>query len=433
MRQRRTPPPGLPVIGIGIILAALMLRPAATSVGPVLAEIRGGVGMGATGAALLAALPGLSFALAGSVAARLGHRIGPACGLALAAVIGAVGLLGRSISTSAVPFLALSVVGLCGAGLGNVLVPMAIKQRFGLHAHRWTGIYVILLPIGALLPQVLAPGIITAGGSWRQSLALWGWGAVVSAVPWIAVVVNARWRPGSGPEHGDVASGAVLARGEDRGEAESPARSAPGPGLADMARNPRARSMGLFFGIQSMHAYVTFAYLPQIFRDAGLSLASAALLLAGFSLCGTLAGLMVPTIVARARDVGPWMLGLIALLVPGYLGLLLAPTVLAWLWVVLLGLAGCTFQVVLVLVTARTRDYRVTAALSGFTQSLGYAMASAGPFLIGWLYGVAGGWKLPLIVLLASVIPMAWFGWRICKPGYLDDELTHQAASLQTV
>ena len=47
-------------LGAGIVLTSLMLRPGATSVGPVLAEIRGGVGMGPTGAALLAALPGLS-------------------------------------------------------------------------------------------------------------------------------------------------------------------------------------------------------------------------------------------------------------------------------------------------------------------------------------------------------------------------------------
>lgn len=420
---RRRAGAGAWALGAGIVLTSLMLRPGATSVGPVLAEIRSGVGMGPTGAALLAALPGLSFALAGAVAARLGHRIGPAGALVLATAMGAAGLLGRALSGSASAFLLLSVVGLCGAGLGNVLVPMAIKQRLPLASQRWTGIYVMMLPVGALLPQVMAPVIIEAGGTWRQSLALWGWGALASLLPWLLVVTGLR-APGRrtipAPEHPQAPS--VGAEAGDR--AQEPGRQPlPTPGLVDMARSPRARSMGLFFGIQSMHAYVTFAYLPQVFRDSGASMASASFLLAGFSLCGTLVGLAVPTIVARASNVGVWMLGLIVLLVPGYLGLLVAPTTLPWLWVLLLGLAGCTFQTVLVLVTARTRDYRVTAALSGFTQSVGYAMASAGPFVIGWLYGVTGGWSVPLCVLLASVVPMAWYGWRTCAPGILDDEL----------
>ena len=421
-------------LGAGIVLTSLMLRPGATSVGPVLAEIRSGVGMGPTGAALLAALPGLSFALAGAVAARLGHRIGPAGALVLATAMGAVGLLGRALSGSAAAFLLLSAVGLCGAGLGNVLVPMAIKQRLPLASQRWTGIYVMMLPVGALMPQVMAPAIIEAGGTWRQSLALWGWVALAGLLPWPLVIAelrapDRRTNTATAPERSQAPS-ASAATGD---QAPAPSRPPPPtPGLVDMARSPRARSMGLFFGIQSMHAYVTFAYLPQVFRDSGASMASASFLLAGFSLCGTLVGLAVPMIVARARSVGAWMLGLIVLLIPGYLGLLVAPTALPWLWVVLLGLAGCTFQTVLVLVTARTRDYRVTAALSGFTQSVGYAMASAGPFVIGWLYGVTGGWRAPLCALLASVVPMAWYGWRTCAPGILDDELAAARPSRAT-
>lgn len=435
---------GLWCLAAGIVLSSFMLRPAATSVGPVLAEIRQALGMSTPAAALLTALPGLSFALAGAVASRLGHRIGAAWGLALAGAAGAVGLLARAATGSVLVLLAMSVLALCAAGLGNVLVPMAIKQRFPLSSHRWTALYVTILPMGALAPQLAAPLVIADGDSWRLSLALWGWVALASALPWVAVALGAgavtrvpgllllgrraqRGRPGpvspqGRQEQAGVAgqAAAAVAAGSDPGDAGP---QIPEPRLVDLARSPRSRALGLFFGIQSMQAYVTFAYLPQVFRDAGATMASASLLLAIFSICGVAAGPLVPVLVSRSRHLGAWVVGLVVLMAAGYTGLLLAPMTLPWLWAVLLGLAGSTFQVCLVLVTARTRDYRLTAALSGFTQSVGYALASAGPFAVGWLYGLTGGWTWPLIALIASALPMGWFGWRSCAPGMLDDEL----------
>ena len=47
---------------VGLVLLALNLRPAAVSVGPVLAEVRDGLGMSATSAGLLTSLPVLAFA-----------------------------------------------------------------------------------------------------------------------------------------------------------------------------------------------------------------------------------------------------------------------------------------------------------------------------------------------------------------------------------
>ena len=62
----------------GIVLTAFILRPGATSTGPVLEEIRASLSMGPVGAAVLAALPGMSFAAAGAVAAGLTMEIGRA-------------------------------------------------------------------------------------------------------------------------------------------------------------------------------------------------------------------------------------------------------------------------------------------------------------------------------------------------------------------
>ena len=194
-------------------------------------------------------------------------------------------------------------------------------------------------------------------------------------------------------------------------------------GLALITRSPRGRAMAAFFGLQSMQAYVAFGWLPQIYRDAGMSQAAASHLLAVFSACGLAGGFIVPILAARSRHLGRWVICFATLLVVTYGGLLAAPTTTAWLWPALLGISGFCFQVALVLVTARTRDYRVTAALSGFTQAVGYALASLGPFVVGWVYGFTGGWTAPLLLLMASAVPMGVFGWRSCAPGLVDDEV----------
>lgn len=427
----RTILPGAWAMGAGIVLTSLILRPGATSTGPVLAEIRAATAMSATGAALLSALPGLSFALAGAVAARLGHRLGAVGALAVGCALGAVGLVARAFSSGATAFLALSMVALAGAGLGNVLVPMAVKQRFPLHSGAWTAVYVTVLPIGAVAPQLVAPALLGAGATWRDTVQVWGWVSALAALPWAAILA-VRWvrRVRSRPaptivDDGELGAAQALALPSTDHEASGlTGTDAPQEvRLADIARSRRARALALFFGLQSMQAYVTFGWLPQIYRDAGLGLDRASLLVALFSVWGIPGGFVIPPLVTRSRHLQAWVMFFVALLGVGYGGLLLAPTTVPWLWPCALGVAGFCFQVALVLITSRTRDYRVTAALSGFTQSIGYALASVGPFLVGWVHGLTGSWSLPLVLLLASAVPMAWSGWHACAAGTVDDEI----------
>ena len=55
----------------------------------------------------------------------------------------------------------------------------------------------------------------------------------------------------------------------------------------------------------------------------------------------------------------------------------------------------------LTLIGLRSRTPDGTAALSGFTQSVGYAVSAAGPFSIGLLYHATGGWFWPMLALSA--------------------------------
>ncbi|WP_151526100.1 MFS transporter [Serinicoccus kebangsaanensis] len=402
------PPAGAPHGGVGrplphlgllalvaVALVSVNLRPGATSVGPVLAELESGVGLTPTVAGVLTALPGLCFGVVGALAVPLSRRLGLTGSICLGLGLVVLGLVLRSLTGSSGLFVALSALALGGMAVGNVLVPAWIKRQATGGVGLMT-IYSTGLTVGGAAGSALAAPVAAAAAGWRPALGMWGLVAVGALLAWLVVAHR---------ERGSVA----LA---DAGGA-----------TGRLLRSPTAVALTVLFGVQSMNAYVQFGWLPQIYRDAGLSASVAGLLTASVAGLGIVGGLVMPTVIDRSRSLAGWMLAFGGLAVLGYLGLLLAPTTVPWLWAVLLGLSGWAFPTVVALLAARTRHPQVTARLSGFVQPLGYLLAAAGPFVVGLIHSFSGSWQLVLVLLAASGIPLALAGLRVARPVYVDDEL----------
>ncbi|RSS47743.1 MFS transporter, partial [Streptomyces sp. WAC06614] len=95
-----------PVLVVGIVLAALNLRPAITSLGALFEEVRTGLGMSGTVAGLITSVPALCFAVFGITAPRLSRRFGPAAVVCAGMAAVAAGLLIRPFTSGAASFLA---------------------------------------------------------------------------------------------------------------------------------------------------------------------------------------------------------------------------------------------------------------------------------------------------------------------------------------
>ena len=91
------------------------------------------------------------------------------------------------------------------------------------------------------------------------------------------------------------------------------------------------------------------------------------------------------------------ILAVLACYLVGYALLLVDAHSLAIPAAVLIGIGCCVFPVVLTLIGLRAHTPDGTAALSGFTQSLGYLLAALGPFLVGIIYDATGGWTVPAV------------------------------------
>ncbi len=138
--------------------------------------------------------------------------------------------------------------------------------------------------------------------------------------------------------------------------------------------------------------------------------------------------LWVPAKAARMENQRWLVVGLIGCYPVGYLGLIFAPVAGAWVWAVFVGAAAAVFPLVLTLIGLRARTGAGTAALSGFTQSVGYLMAALGPLFVGVLYDLTGGWTAPLSLLLALVVPQLVAGLIVSRPSYIEDHLVRRAA-----
>lgn len=430
----------------GIALAALNLRPAITSLGALLEEVRDGLGISGATAGLLTSLPSLCFAVFGVMAPRLAKRGGPAPVLLAGMAAIAAGVLLRPFAGGTAGFLAGSALALAGIALSNVLMPVAVKRWFPDRVGTMTGLYSMTLALGTALAAASAvPAAEAFGGSWRAGLAVWALPALAAVLLWLPLArVRATRRRGrtDGPgaaadrklpgqrEHERTAADPAPASAPEPEPAPGPARApGPAPGPADgtaraprITRSPTAWALGCFFGFQSTAAYITMGWLPQIFRDAGLPASTAGALLAVTMGLGVPLSFLLPRIAAGMRHQSALaaVLGLSGLL--GYAGLYFAPAAGAWAWALLLGISNCAFPLVLTLIGMRSRTTAGVIRLSAFAQSTGYLLSVPGPLLIGVLYQHSGGWGLPLALMSGLMVVQLGLGVRAGRQRYIEDE-----------
>jgi CP family cyanate transporter-like MFS transporter len=412
----------------GIVLVAVNLRFALTSVGPLIDDVREDLGLSGTVVGLLTTAPLLALGLVSPLAPRLAGRFGAehvvlGCLLAIFA-----GVALRLLPPVGLLFAGTLVAG-CAIAVGNVLVPGIVKQRFPDRAALMTGVYSVGLSGGAALAAGLAVPIEGwVGGSWRLALALWALPALLAAAVWLPQLRQREARVRA-EAHEDVARRAAASGpGSYSGRAPPPSHQ-PRPSLW---RDRRAWSVTFFMGLQSLIFYTAGAWLPEIVRaQSGVSDSTAGGLLSLMMVLGIPIGFATAALASRLRDQRP--LAAVAATFPalGWLGLLLAPEGPVVLWVVLLGIgAGVGFTLVLTLFVLRARDVAHTSALSGMAQSAGYTFAALGPLAIGALHDATGGWSVPLAVLGCLALPELVAALRAARPGFVGRAPEDEGSSL---
>lgn len=358
-----------------IVLIGLNLRPAVTSVGPLLTGIRSDLGLSGAAAGALTTLPVLCFGLFGLLAPALRGRFREEPLLVAGMGLLVLGLLVRIGPVPLTLFAGSLLMGVA-ISIGNVAMPSLIKREHPGSVTLVTVIYSTALMAGAAISSAVAVPLDDAlEGGWRMPLGLLVVPAALAGLAWLP---RARHAVAEAPDG-------------DAGVA--------GPSLW---RDRLAWQVTGFMGLQSLLAYVVFGWLPTLCQDRGMSASHAGLVLAvsaGVQAAGALA---VPLIDRRIRDQRPLVLIVAALTAAGFAGVAWAPVGVIWISSVVLGLGqGASFALALAFIGLRAGDAPTAGRLSGMAQGVGYLIAAAGPFAFGALHDLTAGWNVPVGLAIA--------------------------------
>jgi len=374
----RQPPavtrPGWPQLVV-LVAVALNLRPALAAVPPVLDTIQADLGLSATGAGLLTALPVVCMGLFAPVGAALARRVGREAAVACALALVAAGTLVRGLGGSALILYGGTLVAGIGIALGGALLPGVVKAWFPARAGTVTGLYTAGLVTGAMVAAAATVPLMHAlGVGWPAGIAAWGLLAAVALAAWLPV--TRRPRAGAGPA---TPGGARLPWGS---------------GVA--------WRVTLYMGSQSLLYYASLTWLSPLFVAAGWTAGRAGLLLGLFSFTQIFSALAAPALADRTGDHRPWIAACVGLATVMLAAFALVPTAAPWLWAALLGLGvGGMFALALTLLVKLASSPAASARLSGMALLVGYLLAATGPVLAGALYDAVGNYRVPFLVLAA--------------------------------
>lgn len=380
----------------GIILIAFNLRPAITSVGPLLGIIRDDMGLANWSAGLITSLPLIAFAVMSLLAPKLSNKLGNERSLLIGLILLFIGIIIRSIPSTAPLFAGTTLVGL-GIAICNVLLPAVIKDKFPEKVGIMTSVYstsmVVFAATASGLSIPLAKG---ADLGWQTTLLCWAILAFIGIILWIYL---------------------------ERQSPNQSQRKFIEPSGAKLWRSPLAWQVTLFMGLQSFIFYVTISWLPEILHDFGFTIATAGWLLSYIQFISLPATFFAPILAGRFSNQQGIIVVIGSLSFLGFMGLLIGGSLpLMVFWVTLIGLSqGASISLSLAFLGMRAANARQAAELSGMAQSAGYLLAAIGPMLIGALYDFTHAWTVPLITILVITVLMLISGLGAGRNKYVLD------------
>ncbi|MFF1382302.1 MFS transporter [Arthrobacter sp. NPDC058288] len=371
-------PRAVVVLGIiAVVLIGLNLRAGITGASALLHDLQEVLGYGAFIAAVIPSIPTLCFAVAGAATSWLTRRMGVEKAILLALGMLAAGLLLRGIPSTGM-LLAGTVVGMSGLAVCNVAMPSFIREHYAHRTSLMTALYTVTMTTGATVTAVLVVPVAQLLGSASAGLGAIGLLSVAAFLGFLPVALHA---------HRNATPG--------RGTNVSP---------WPLLRTRTGALLTAIFTLQALLAYAVLSWFPYMLTTTGLTATDSGLMFGLMQLVSVPAGMVLIAIGSRPRMLRPAFYLASVTMLSGVAALMLLPATLAAVPAVLLGFGLGIFPLVMVMISRSGRTTAETTAMSTLAQSVGYLLATAGPFGMGLLHSATGGWTVPLVLLLAIAL-----------------------------
>lgn len=375
-----------------LLALAMNLRSPITAVPTVIGTIRADLGLSQTVVSLLTSIPVLCFGLLTPLASLLIARTGIQRAI-LVTLGGAV--LGTALRPLDGAWSMLLGTLLLGAALtiGNIVCLQVIARDFPNRMGMVTGLYTAAMGVGTMFTSALTAPLAGLGG-WRMALASWVWMPAVAILLWLAVE-RRRNRKASLPRS------AVRKAGEPQ-QAETPLRKMPLVWLLSIA-----------LMVHLFDYYGITAWLPTYLMERNAMTATQAGLAAtAFQILAMLGSFGAPVLL-RYWSLGKVLgvMGVLWMITP--LWILLGPS--HWLaWSILAGIPqGGTFVTIFMLIMQTARNMDENRRLSTVIQGSGYAVASLGPIVTGYLREHTEGWNASFLLMATLPVSLVVVGFAV--------------------
>ncbi|QTN12713.1 MFS transporter [Mammaliicoccus vitulinus] len=384
-----------------MIFVAATLRAPLTSVGPVIELIKSDLEISNTLAGLLTTIPLIIFGFVSPIVSKIVTKLTMSSTILYALLILLVGLLLRVSGDIGLFIVGTILLGIAIA-FGNVCLPSYVKWRFPLQIGLFTGVYSATMNFTAGLGGGLSYPLseITPLG-FRLSLSFWVVLTILAIVFWWPQVK-------SGKQQELQATKAMQAKVQ-------------GPKVR-MATSKLAWVVALTMAMQSMVFYTVIAWMPTILVDKGMSPTAAGFLLMLNQFSQVPMTFIFPIIASKMQNQKLLVTIVSMLFVLGFSLLFSQSYIVLVIGIIIAGFGmGAGFSLCMTFFSIRARTNAGSMSLSGFGQSIGYFIAAIGPFLIGFLHDLLGGWDVGIISLIVISVLFYIFALQAASDKYVED------------
>lgn len=378
------------LILLAIFVVSINLRPAISSIGPMLDIIRKDLQLTNTEVSFLTVIPVICMGLFAMLAPYFNRKFG-----LQKTMLGMLGLIAISTAVRALPSnFALLVmtsffIGVAIAVIGPLLSAL-IKQQFPERAASVIGVYSFGMGMGSSLGAGLTAVFYKTSESYPFALAIWGILAVLGMLAWRAAMRQPL----------EVKQQVVK---KTTMQASNPWKTA------------KAWGFLLFFGFQSALFFSVITWFVPLATDAGISLLQAGSLLSALTVIQMVLNLGFPLLLEKFPSRTLWLLVTLCVGM-GSVGLMWSgDTQLFTVGALLMGIPlGVLFPIALLLPLDETDTAEETNAWTAMMQTGGFVIGGLLPLVIAMTYDYTGTHKATLAIMLLLLVLMAilaiWMG-----------------------
>lgn len=380
-----------------IFSIAINMRPAITSIGPLLETIREQLSLSNAQVSLLTAVPVICMGIFATLAPLLNRKFGLLRTMAvMITLIGVMTALRGFISGFIVLVVTAFIIGIAIAVMGPLLSAM-IKQYFPDKAASIIGIYSFGMGVGSAASAGLTAVFFDTTGSYFFALSIWSILALIGLVAWFLAMKGQM----EGPQINSVKAKS------QRNKLKSPWKSR------------KAWLFLLFFGLQSSAFFSIITWLAPIATSSGLTLLQAGTLLSIMTTVQIFFNILLPLLMERFPARKFWLL---LILVAGMLAVVLFWTgvhSLMWVGAFIMGIPlGGLFPIALLLPLDETETAEEASSWTAMMQTGGFIIGGLLPLLIALVFDWTANHQYTLAIIMLLYVMMFVLTFLISNKKY---------------